>query len=190
VHAGFSAKQKGGQNMALRGCFIGLVSACVFMVGIWLLGSVSEVKAETLNFKMFTHATKTELVPIADAAGHVMGVQVREGAMVLESGELGWVKATLLLDLVKGAGTHESYTTHTLTDGSTFTTHNKGSVEATPMGATSGAKFTGEVVRGTGRFQGVKGTTASSPKFFPSEMGDLGGKGLAEVTLEYTLPGK
>ena len=75
--------------MALRRCFIGLVSACVFVIGICLPVSVPQAAAETLNFKQFTHATKTELVPIADVAGHVMGVQVREGVIVLESGEAG-----------------------------------------------------------------------------------------------------
>lgn len=176
--------------MALRRCSTGIVSASIFLVGIWLLGSVTQATAETLNFKMFNHVTKVEMFPIADVPGHVIGVAVREGTAVLENGELAWHKITQSLDLIKGAGTLESYLTCTFLDGSTFTLRTKGTVETTPQGVPSTAKITGDIIHGTDRFQGIKGTAMISVKLLPPEKGELGGKALGEVSIVYTLPSK
>jgi len=177
--------------MAIRRYFIGLATASIFVIGIWLLGFVPQATAETLNFKSFNHVTKQEIVPIADAVGHVIGVLVREGTAIFENGELAWMKATLLIDIVKGAGALESYTTYSFLDGSTITTHNKGTIQATPQGASSEASISGDVIHGTGRFQGIKGTITTTTKMLPPEKGELGQKAVAEKnTLVYALPGK
>jgi len=137
-----------------------------------VMPSGAQATAGTLNFKSFNHVTKHEVVPIADAVGHVIGVSVREGAAIFENGELAWMKATLLIDVIKGAGTLESYTTYTFLDGSTVTTHNKGTIQATPQGASSEAKISGDVIHGTGRFQGIKGTITTATKMLPQEKGE------------------
>jgi hypothetical protein len=173
--------------MAIRRCFIGLATASIFVIGIWLLGFVPQATAETLNFKSLDQATKQEFVLIPDVEGHVIGVMTREGVAVFENGELGWLKATLLLDLVKGAGAAETYATYTLTDGSTFTTHNKGTLGAGPQAV---SKFTGDIIHGTGRFQGIKGTVTSSTKSLPPVKGEPGPKSFREGILVYTLPSK
>ena len=176
--------------MVKRRFISGLAITSILVIGIWLPGSVPEATAETLNLKFFTHVTKMEMVPISDVEGHFIGVSVREGVTVFENGELAWVKAALILDLTKGAGTFDSYATYTVTDGSTFTVRNKGTMEATPQGVSLGAKRTGDIIHGTGRFQGIKGTITSSTKLLPSEKGEMGGKALSEGTLVYTLPSK
>lgn len=169
---------------------IGPSIVSILVIGVVLLGAVPQTTAETLSFKSFNQVTKQEIVLIADAEGHSVGVQVREGAAIFENGEWAWMKATLLLDIIKGAGTLESYTTYTFLDGSTVTTHNKGTIQATPQGAASGSKITGDVIHGTGRFQGIKGTITLTSKNLPKGKEELGPKAVAENTLTYTLPGK
>ena len=176
--------------MAIRRFFVGLAIASIFVMSIWPLGSVPQATAETLNFKGFNHVTKSERFPIADVEGHIVNVHEREGAIILENGELGWTKVTAIVDQIKGTGTVDSYATYTFLDGSTFTTHHKGRLEASPRGAPSAVKFTGDIINGTGRFQGIKGTITSSTKLLPPEKGDRGSKGLDETTLVYTLPSK
>ena len=176
--------------MVIRRCFIGLTTASILVIGIWFSGSLPQAVAETMNIKMFNHVTKVEMFPIADVPGHVMGVAVREGTAVLENGELAWHKITQSLDLIKGAGTLESYLTYTFLDGSTFTVRTKGTVETTPQGVPSTAKIAGDIIHGTGRFQGIKGTSMISVKLLPPEKGELGGKALGEVAIVYTLPSK
>ena len=176
--------------MALKRCFTGVASASIFMIGVLLMASVPEATAETLNLKMFNHVTKAEIFPIPDVAGHVVGVIVREGAAVLESGELGWHKIIQSIDLTIGAGTFGSYLTYTFLDGSTFTARMKGVAEAPHEGAVSTAKISGEVIHGEGRFQGIKGTMTISAKVLPPEKGELQGKSLGEGILVYTVPGR
>lgn len=162
----------------------------VLIIAAWLLGSVPQATAETRNFKIFNHVTKIEMIPIADVEGHFIIVSVREGVQIFENGELAWTKVAGIADSIKGAGTFNMYATYTFQDGSTITTHTKGIVEATPAGVQTAAKWTGEIIHGTGRFQGIKGTVTSSTKLLPPEKGELGGKALSEGTLVYTLPSK
>ena len=176
--------------MTIRRFSIGLAIASIFVIGIWLLGSVPQAMAETLNFKWFNHVTKQEGTPIPDAEGHLVFFWMREGVVIFESGELAWSKSVGFSDVIKGAGTFTQYATQTFQDGSTITTYSKGTATATPAGVSSAAKRTGEIIHGTGRFQGIKGTMTSSSKLLPPEKGELGGKSLGEGTLNYTLPPK
>ena len=176
--------------MTRRRFFIGLAIASIVVIAAWLLGFAAHATAETLNFKMFNHMTKAETVPIADVGGHVISLSVREGVTVFQNREWAWSKSTTIRDLVKGAGTGDPYTTYTFLDGSTVTMHRKGKIEATPQGDPSATTWTGDIVNGTGRFQGIKGTVTFSTKIFPPETGESGGKTLSEGTLVYTLPGK
>ena len=182
--------RKGEKVMAIRRGFIGLAITTVLVVGICLLGSVPQATAETLNYKGFNHATKAEMIPIADVEGHVITVSVREGVTVFGNGEWAWSKATLVSDMIKGAGPFDQYATLTFLDGSTMTTRTKGTFEASPQGVASGAKWAGDIIGGTGRFQGIRGTITSSGKILPLEKGELLPKALTEGTLVYTLPSK
>ena len=155
-----------------------------------VMPSAAQATAETRNFKIFNHVTKSERVSIPDAEGHSVGLTVREGVQIFESGELAWSKWVIYGDMIKGAGPFDMYSTFTFQDGSIITTHYKGRVEATPVGVHTASKWTGEIIHGTGRFQGVKGTVTSSTEFFPPEKEEQMGKALSEGTLVYTLPSK
>jgi hypothetical protein len=176
--------------MALRRHFKGVAPAGILVMGMLLLGSASQATAETLNFRLFNHVTRAEMLPIADVDGHFVGILVREGVQVSENGELAWLRATITQDHIKGNGTLDAYSTATFLDGSTYTAHTKGTLEATPQGVRSGSKWTGDVIHGTGRFQGIKGTISYSSKVLPAEKGEPVGKIVGEGALVYTLPGK
>jgi len=173
--------------MVIPRCYIGLASAIIFQMGIWLPGSVPQAAAENLNLKMFSHVTKMEMASIADAEGHTITLTLRKGVTVFENGEWAWVKATLIRDLVKGTGTADNYTTWTFLDGSTVIVRTKSKIEGTPQGV---AKFTGDIIHGTGRFQGVKGTGAWAARLLTPDKGEPEGKTFVEGTLVYTLPNK
>ena len=167
--------------MPIRRFSIGLAIASIFMIGIWLVGSVPQAVAETLNFKQFNRMTKREAFPIP---GGEASLWVREGVVILESGELAWTKIFAFDEMTQGAGTFIAYTTWTFQDGSTITQHSKGTYGG------GSAKRTGEIIDGTGRFQGIKGTVTTSSKFLQREQGEPGPKALGEGTMVYTLPSK
>jgi hypothetical protein len=77
----------------------------------------------------------------------------------------------------------------TFADGSTIMVKAQTTVEVTAAGART-ATTTREIIKGTGRFEGIKGTGTSAVKYLPLEKGELGPKGIGEGTLTYTLPSK
>jgi len=54
--------------------------------------------------------------------------------------------------------------------------------------ATAGWKT--EILKGTGRFEGINGTASAKSKFIPPEKGEPGPKAVGEGTITYTLPSK
>ncbi len=163
-----------------------LVLLSVFIT-ICLLSSASQTMAETRKGKTFHYTAKVEMVPIPNTEGHVVGMIVREGVNTYEDGEQGWNKTVIIFDGTvgpKGAGAFSQYTTVTFQDGSTTTSYTKG----TSSGPT--AQFSGEIIHGTGRFQGIKGTVTGTAKNLPPAKGETMGKTLSEWTQTFTLPPK
>ena len=154
------------------------------------MGFVTLAAVETLSFKLFNHVTKMEVFSNADVEGHAVGVVVSEGVQVSENGDLAWLRATIVQDQLKGTGTLDAYGTVTFLDGSTYTAHTKGTTQATAEGVCTGSKWTGDIIQGTGRFQGIKGTISYSSKVLLPEKGEAVGKIFGEGTLVYALPGK
>jgi hypothetical protein len=168
--------------MATKKSIWGLLG--VFSIAAWLLGPVAQVMAETWNAKYLYRASKMEGLTIPDAEGHWVGMVEREGAIIYENGELAWSKRVVILDGTKGVGTQSTYTTTTFQDGSTITIFFKGAIVG-PL-----TKLTGEIIHGTGRFQGIKGTETTTSKLLPPEKGEIGQKTVGESTITFTLPPK
>ncbi len=176
--------------MSIRNRSLRLGGVLTFVISIWLLCFVPQATAETLSYKSFTHAVKAEAVPIADAEGHLVRLTQREGAYIFQNGEFAWAKQVLYNDLIKGAGTIIVYSTLTFLDGSTIITHSQTKAVANPAGVQTGSTSTGEIIHGTGRFQGIKGTITASGKTLPPEKGEPAGKVVGEGTYTFTLPPK
>jgi hypothetical protein len=81
------------------------------------------------------------------------------------------------------------YNTLTFADGSTIVSRRAGT-----LGGTAGVSTTsvaeGEIIKGTGRFEGIKGTLTTKGKFLPIEKDEAGPKLVGEGTITYTLPSK
>ncbi len=161
----------------------------ILVMTVFLLAVVGQTMAETMNFKFFNHVTKAELITVADAEGHVMILQTREGVAVFENGEWAWIKAAITLDLIKGVGAADEYLVFTFLDKSTIATRMKGTA-GVPPGNVSVTKWTGDIIGGTARFQGINGTITNLWRLLPPEKGETAGKCLADGTLAYTVPSK
>ena len=112
-----------------------------------------------------------------------------KGFFILENGEIATEIAVMTRDNIKGSGSAIQYRTMTFADGSTIIVKAQTTVEGTVAGV-SAARTTREIIKGTGRFEGIKGTGTSTVKYFPLEKGEVGQKGIGEGTLTYTLPSK
>jgi hypothetical protein len=173
--------------MVKRRISLGLAITNILAFGILLVSSAPQAMAESLNYKFLSHVTKGEAFPIPDAEAHYVGFNVRFSAMLFDNGEMAWNRTIVLYDRAKGEGNLDQYGTIHFQDGSTIITRTKGTTQAA---GTSG-KVIGEIIHGTGRFQGIKGTTTIPLiKFFPLEKGETGAKSFGEGILIYTLPSK
>jgi hypothetical protein len=161
----------------------------IFILLIWILGPAIQAEAETLNYKGYTYSVKMEYVPIGDVENHVLTLETRRGFYIFENGDVATVLLYISGDYVKGVGSNISYQTITFPDGSTILT--KRQMTLTPAGGASAAgTVQGEIIKGTGRFERIKGTVASKSKWLPLEKGESGPKGISEATITYTLPPK
>ena len=77
-----------------------------------------------------------------------------------------------------------SYYIFTFEDGSTIVTRDQPIISGT-----GAAKITGELTKGTGRFEGIKGTTSGTGRSYPPSEKEAG-RLTFDYTLTYSLPGK
>ena len=166
---------------------LGFVS--ILVIEAFLLCSVPQAGAETLKARSVVVATKYETIPVNDEPGHILLMQILEGLALLDNGEIAKRKAYAVSDIVPGKGGQGIvYNTFIFQDGSTIVVRTQRLMVADKSGAYS-AKVTGEIIKGTGRFEGIKGTASGTGiTYLPSE-GEAS-KVLTDTTLTYTLSGK
>jgi hypothetical protein len=162
----------------------------ILVISGWVLGSAIQAGAETMKFKVYTYVAKAEIALVGDVEGHALSLYVRRAFCVFENGEVATALSTITNDITQGGGTLLLYRFFTFADGSTIATKQQGTVRGTAVGIATSASVTGEIIKGTGRFEGIKGTETSSFKYFPVEKGEAGAKGIGETTFTYTLPSK
>jgi hypothetical protein len=156
----------------------------ICVISAWVLGSAMQGEAETLSYKFYTWVIKGERVPVGDVEGHTVGFAMRGAFYVFENGEVATINHVGTDDVIKGAGPFMQYVTINFPDGSTIMIKSQGTV-----GAGSGG-WTSEIIKGTGRFEGIKGTQSAKAKYLPVEKGEAGPEGYGEGTINYTLPSK
>ena len=161
-----------------------VVLLAILVISAWVLGSAIQAGAETMNYKSYTYVVKAESAPVGDVDGHTMTLYIRRAFVVFENGEVATQITVNTGDWIKGSGPSLQYNTITFSDGSTIIMK----VQGTQTPALS--KLTREIIKGTGRFEGIKGTGTGTTKLFPVEEGEAGPKGVGEASITYTLPSK
>jgi hypothetical protein len=171
--------------IATRGFIILLV------IGVWLVGFATLAGAETMKYKIYTYVVKSENVLIGDVEGHAVSLIIRRAILEFENGETATNIIITTGDRIKGSGPILVYSTIIFTDGSTIIIKSQGTTAGgTAVGVITRTEATGEIIKGTGRFEGIKGTETKRFKYFPVEKGEDGPKGIGEGTMNYTLPSK
>ena len=166
-----------------------LVLFGVLMVSVWVLGSAIQVGAETLKGRLALTVTKNETIPVNDEEGHVLGLQIQEGITFFENGEIAKVRNHNVYDLITGKGGQAiAYNIWTFEDGSTVINRIQRVMVPDKSGNLS-AKVTSEFIKGTGRFQGIKGTSSATGKKFAASKGEAE-RQFMDFTWTYTLPTK
>ena len=162
-----------------------------FIIAAWFLAFVIEAQAETMKCKVARVATKDETMPIGDEEGHMLGMQISEGMAFFENGDVANFKTQSISDRRTGTGKGRqsiSYIFFTFEDESSIIIKLDYRAIADPSGKIS-TKAAGEMIKGTGRFKGIKGTFSSTGKMLPPIKGEAE-KYYIDAILTYTLPPK
>jgi len=164
-----------------------MASMLSFILLVALGPIVTEAEAETMDFKLVTMIERVETVQISDLEGVVIGVMDRKGLSVFENGDIATTTCRGTFDTKKG---FQGYSALAFEDGSTIVLAWKGPTSRVPPGGKFGG-YSGafEYTKGTGRFEGIKGSgtfTAKAPHWDK----DFRAKGFAymEWAGTYTLP--
>ena len=157
----------------------------ILVIAGWLLGSAIQAGAETLIYKAYHYAEKTENVLVGDVENHSLQLATRRVFFIFENGEVATGTLSNIGDYIGSSGTLTSYGTITFADGSAIFIKREVKVVE---GKTTATK--GQIAKGTGRFQAIKGTQETKTKLLPLEKGEVGQKGISEGAINYTLPPK
>ena len=163
----------------------------ILVIMAWLLGFIIEAQAETMKCRVGRVVTKDETMAISDEEGHVFGMQISEGVAFFENGDVANFKNQAIADRRTGTGKGSqsiAYIFFTFEDGSSIIV----SLEYRSIADASGkisTKTTGQIIKGTKRYEGIKGTFSSTGKMLPPIKGEVD-KYFADATLTYTLPPK
>jgi hypothetical protein len=159
------------------------------VLAVWALGLSLPAAAETLHYKAYVWMDKSESVVVDEAAGVRLSLVQRGGIYACDTGEVATMRRASLNEVTKEMGAATMYETIKFPDGSTILLRAKMENPQAGGQATS-YKGTIEILKGTGRFAGIKGTGTYDAKALPAEKGDVGSKQYGEGTLTYTLPPK
>lgn len=165
-----------------------LLGVFFFMAGV--LGSANGVSAETLKLIVSNVVTKFEAFPVGTVEEPGITFVVRDGVFVSENGELGSFKAVVAAEWTKGKGhSFLGYTVYIFGDGSTIVgTFQAGTAWPDPEGKVGAIqKASGELIKGSGRFKGIKGTQSMTGKLLKLLKGETASKAYNEFILTYTL---
>ena len=176
--------RKSKMKITILGCI------SVFLIAALILVPAAQAGEKAVKVKLISPVTRIEVVPVPDVKGHVVGVLERRGVAIYENGETAAYHSRLAFDSIRGqGGTYSGYCDISFADGSISMTKFKGTA---PM--VEGKKIikgTGEYIKGTGRFEGIKGKVSFTGRYVtPYTKDKTKGDVVLEVTSTYTLPKK
>ncbi len=161
----------------------------ILVISAWGLGSAIQAGAEAMKCRTANIAIKDERIAVDDEEGHVLGVSIHEGLAFFENGEIARTRNYNAYDTIPGKGSQVIvYLILTFDDGSTIVVRSQRLIVPGQSGISS-AQAKGELIKGTGRFEAIKGTTSATGKNFPARKEEAA-RATSDIILTYTLPTK
>jgi hypothetical protein len=164
----------------------------MLIITAWILDSAIPAGAETMKCRTSANMVKWEAIPIPDVDGHRISLNLRDGLAFFEDGEVALFKASSTSDTIAGKeGRSQGYLLFTFVDNSTVITSFFQTSKPDPAGKFGWvSELKGEILKGTGRFEGIKGSLSGEGKQLKIEKGELAGKSTINYTFTYTIPSK
>ena len=163
----------------------------ILLIAALLLLPTTQAEAKTVKLRIFSYITKVELIAVPDVEGHVVLVYERRGVAIFDNGETAAYHTRGTADSIKGQGSYHGYSNFLYKDGSTTMSEYTGKMTLAPGEKLPSLKGEGKYIKGTGRFEGIKGEASFTGKYVaPYTKDKTKGENVVDVTGNYTLPKK
>lgn len=163
----------------------------ILLITALLFVPATEAGAKTVKCKVVAPLTKVEWIAVPDVEKHVVTLYERRGVAIFEDGETAAYHTRGTADLIKGQGTYHGYSDLTYKDGSITIFEYTGNVTLAPGEKLRTLKGKGKYIKGTGRFEGIKGKASFTGKFVtPYTKDTTKGDAVFDVKATYTVPKK
>jgi hypothetical protein len=170
---------------------LGVVS--IFIIAIWLLVPATQADAKTVKgkHKIVAPLTRVEWIAVPDMEKHVIVLYERRGVAIFENGETPAYHTRGTSDTIKGQGSFHGYSDYLFKDGSTIISEYTGTLTLAPGEKLRTIKGEAKYIKGTGRFEGIKGKASFIGNYVtPYTKDETKGDAIMDVTATYTLPSK
>ena len=168
------------------------------IIGILLIAALllvpapqAEAKTVKVKYKIAGYLTKVEWIAVPDVERHVVILYERRGVAIYENGETAAYHSRGTSDSIKGESSFHGYSDYLFKDGSTIITEYTGTMWFPPGEKLRTLKGEAKYIKGTGRFEGIKGEASFTGKYVaPYTKDKTKGENVVDVTGKYTLPKK
>lgn len=166
-----------------------LLLAFVLVVGLGIFNT--QTKADEAKWKVISYTSHFQFIAVPDEEGHVVAAFDRRGAAIFEDGELAAWWALGTVDWINSNGGGTGYHQYTFKDGSTIWTNAQFTSRIPPGEKLNFIEAKGDFVKGTGRFEGIKGSwTCKGPFITPYTPDKTKGDLVFDCSGTRVLPGK
>jgi len=167
---------------------LALVLTFVLLVSSGMVAT--QASAEPFKFKLTSYITKVEAIPVGDVKGHSVVLYERRGLAIFEDGECAAYLTCGTGDFTKGQGPFQGYTQLTYKDGSKTFSNYQGTLTIAPGEKMPSLTGKGEFIKGTGRFEGIKGDFSYIGKYITPSSKETKGDQYTVVSGNRTVPSK
>jgi hypothetical protein len=163
----------------------------ILLIAALLLLHATQAEAKTVKYKIIAPLTKVEWIAVPDVEKHVVILYERRGVVIYENGETAAYHTRGTSDTIKGQGSFHGYSDILFKDGSTTMFEYTGTLTLAPGEKLRTMKGEGKYIKGTGRFEGIKGKSSFIGKYVtPYTKDETKGDVVIDATATYTLPSK
>ena len=163
----------------------------ILVIAALILVPATQANAKTVKYKIIAPLTKVEWIAVPDVEKHALILYERRGVIIFEDGETAAYHTCGTTDVIKGLGPFRGYSSVLYKDGSTVMFEYTGTLTLAPGDKMRTIKGEGKYIKGTGRFEGVKGKTSFNGKYVtPYTKDETKGDVVIDGTANYTLPKK
>ena len=145
------------------------------------------IKAEEVEIQVISYITKIEYMAVPDVENHSIGVYERRGVAVLKNREQAAYHSKGTWDYRNSTGPFQGYTILTFKDGSTMMDRHAG-MTTKASGKLPTFEGKGEYIKGTGKYEGIKGAITFQGGFITPYNKETKGDIIINTKGNYTLP--